>query len=164
MHWLLRLTRPAPLPHWTADLLVLIPRVICGYLLTTQFGAPKFGLPWSPADSNLALFEVAYWFPGDVRAFGGPFALAPETFAWLGAFSEGVGGIFLLLGLQTRIAAFLVASTMLVAIVGQQWGNGMWQMLPAAGFLWLALLLMAIGSGRFGLDALIALIATRQRR
>jgi len=59
------------------------------------------------------------------------------------------------------LAAFLLASTMLVAIVGQQWGNGMWQMLPAAGFLWRALLLKAIGSGRFGLDALIT---TRQRR
>jgi len=156
MRFFLSLTRPVPLPHWSADLLVLVPRVVCGYLLTTQFGAPKFGLPWSPTDSNLRLFEVAYWFPGDVRAFGGPFALAPETFAWLGAFSEGVGGIFFLLGLQIRITAFLVACTMLVAMFGQQWGNGMWQMLPAAGFLWLSLLLMAIGSGRFGLDALLA--------
>jgi len=39
-------------------------------------------------------------------------------------------------------------------------GNGMWQMLSVAGFLWLGLLVMAIGSGRFGLDAPIA---ARQR-
>ena len=154
MRWLTALTRPARLPHWSADLLLLIPRVVCGYLLTKEFGAPKFGLPWSPPDNNLGLFEVAFWFPDDVRAFGGPFAWAPDTFAWLGAFSEGVGGIFIMLGLQTRVAAFMVASTMLVAIVGQQWQNGMWAMLPAAGFLWLGMMLMAVGSGRFGLDAL----------
>ncbi len=119
MHWLARLTRPLPLPHWGADLLVLAPRLICGYLLTKEFGAPKFGLPWSPADNNLGLFEVAFWFPGDVRDFGGPFALAPGVFAWMGAFSEGVGGVAMLLGFQTRLFAVLIACTMMVAVFGQ---------------------------------------------
>ena len=152
MHWLARLTRPTALPHWSADLLVLIPRLVCGYLLTTEFGAPKFGLPWSPPDNNLRLFEVAYWFPNDVRAFGGVFALAPGLLAWLGAFSEGVGGIFLMLGLQVRLVSLLVAGTMLVAIFAQQFRNGLWSMLPAAGILWVAVYGMAIGSGLFGAD------------
>ncbi|WP_293873867.1 DoxX family membrane protein [Flavobacterium sp.] len=34
----------------------------------------------------------------------------------MGAFSEAVGGIFLILGFQTRIASFLILCTMLVAI------------------------------------------------
>ncbi len=155
MSWLTRLTRPVPLPHWSADLLVLIPRLVCGYLLTTEFGAPKFGLPWSPPDNNLRLFEVAVWFPNDVRDFGGPFALAPGTLAWLGAFSEGVGGVFLMLGLQVRLFSFLVAATMLVAIFAQQWNNGLWSILPAAGVLWMAMSGMAIGSGKFGADWLL---------
>ena len=155
MNWLARLTRPTPLPHWTGDLLVLIPRLVCGYLLTVEFGAPKFGLPWSPPDHNLGLFEVAYWFPSDVSEFGGPFALAPGLLAWLGAFSEGVGGVALLLGFQTRLFALLIAGTMLVAIFGQQWGNGMWQMLPATGFLWVALYSMVVGAGRLSLDHLL---------
>ncbi len=155
------LTRPVALPHWAADLLIFVPRVICGYLLTVEFGAPKFGLPWSPADNNLGLFEVAFWFPNDVREFGGIFALAPRLFAWLGAFSEGIGGILLMLGLQTRLASVMIAGTMLVAIFGQQWGNGMWAILPAAGFLWVSLCFLAIGSGRFGVDALIAVRSTR---
>lgn len=154
-NWFLRLTRPTPLQHWSADLLVLVPRLICGYLLTVEFGAPKFGLPWSPPDNNLCLFEVAFWFPGDVRDFGGPFALAPALFAWLGAFSEGVGGIALALGLQTRLFGFLVACTMLVAVFGQQWGNGMWQMLPATGFLWVGVYSMVVGAGRFSIDHLL---------
>ena len=153
---LARSMRPVPLPHWTADLLLAIPRIICGFLLTTQFGAPKFGLPWSPRDNNLGLFEVAYWFPYDVQAFGGIFALAPEFFAWMGAFSEGVGGILMVLGLQTRLTGFLVVATMLVAIFGQQFQNGMWSMLPATGFLWVGLYCMVLGSGRFGFDALLS--------
>ncbi|HYW32771.1 MAG TPA: DoxX family protein [Gemmatimonas sp.] len=154
-HWLSRLTRPVPLPNWFADFLVLIPRLVCGYLLTKEFGAPKFGLPWSPPDNNLRLFEVAFWFPQDVRNFGGVFALAPGLFAWLGAFSEGVGGIALLIGLQTRLFGLLVAGTMLVAIFGQQWGNGMWQMLPALGFLWFGLYSVVLGAGRLSVDHLL---------
>ena len=155
MTWFTRLTRPVSLPHWSADLLVLIPRLVCGYLLTKEFGAPKFGLPWSPPDNNLGMFEVAYWFPNDVRAYGGIFALAPAFFAWMAAFAEGVGGIFLLLGLQVRLFSFLLVCTMLVAIFMQQINNGLWAVLPGAGFLWVGLYGMAIGSGRFGLDYLL---------
>lgn len=150
-----KLTQPVFMPHWSLDLLIAVPRIICGYLLASDFGASKFGLPWSPADNNLGLFEVAFWFPEDVGAYGGIFALFPVLFAWMGAASEALGGIFLLLGLQTRLFSFLIAITMLVAIFMQQWGNGMWNMLPAAGFLWVAIYHLAIGSGRFSFDFLI---------
>ncbi|MEO1023067.1 MAG: DoxX family protein, partial [Bacteroidota bacterium] len=87
--------------------------------------------------------------------FGGIFALFPIFFAWMGAFSEAVGGIFLALGFQTRIASFLVICTMLVAMFGQKWGSGLWGMLPAMGFLWIAVYNVVLGSGRFGVDYLI---------
>jgi hypothetical protein len=35
------------MPAWQQDAFLLIPRLICGYLLTSDFGAPKFGPPWS---------------------------------------------------------------------------------------------------------------------
>lgn len=147
-----QLTNPILLPHWLQDALLTIPRVVCGYLLTTEFGSAKFGLPWSPPDNNLGLFEVAFWFPNDVAGYGGIFAVAPAFFAWMGAFSEAVGGIFLMLGLQTRIASFLLTCTMLVAIFCQQLHNGMWNCLPALGFLWVGIFYMILGSGRFGVD------------
>lgn len=152
---MLHLLRPLVLPHWWQDALLLLPRIVCGYLLATEFGASKFGMPWSPPDNNLGLFEVAFWFPNDVAAYGGIFALAPAFFAWMGAFSEAVGGLLLLLGLGTRLAAFLVVCTMLVAVFMQQFSQGMWNMLPAAGFLWAALPALVLGSGRFGLDYLL---------
>ncbi len=149
------LTKPILLPHWSHDLLLTIPRIVCGYLLTVEFGAPKFGLPWSPTDNNLGLFEVAFWFPYDVAEYGGIFAMAPAFFAWMGAFAEGIGGIFLLLGFQTRIASFLILCTMLVAIFMQQINNGLWNCLAAMGFLWIAMFYLILGSGRFGLDYLL---------
>lgn len=151
-----RLLRPILLPAWWQDLLLLLPRVVCGYLLTFDFGAAKFGLPWSPPDNNLGFFEVAFWFPSDIAAYGGVFAQFSAFFAWMGAFSEAIGGLFLLLGLLTRPFAFLVACTMLVAIFCQQLQQGLWNALPAAGFLWVMLHNLILGSGRFGLDYLIS--------
>jgi len=148
------LTNPILMPAWWQDLLLLIPRLVCGYLLTSNFGAAKFGLPWSPADNNLGFFEVAFWFPNDVAEYGGIFKMFPVFFAWMGAFSEAAGGIFLLLGLQTRIFSFLILCTMLVAIFMQHMGNGAWNILPAVGFAWVSLYTVIIGSGRFGIDYL----------
>ena len=155
MKLLQKITKPILLPHWSQDLFLAIPRIVCGYLLSVEFGAPKFGLPWSNPDYGLGLFEVAFWFPEDVAQYGGIFAVAPAFFAWMGAFAEGFGGILLVLGIQTRIASFLILSTMLVAIFMQQIQNGLWNCLPAMGFLWIGLFYMILGSGRFGLDHLI---------
>lgn len=146
------LIKPTIQKYWIADLAFAIPRFICGMLLALDFGASKFGMPWTDKGQNLDLFEVAAWFPEDVAAYGGIFAVAPIFFAWMGAFSEAVGGLFLAFGLKTRIASFLIMCTMLVAIFLQKWGQGTWGMLPAMGFLWIAMYNLYFGSGRFGLD------------
>lgn len=151
-----RITAPVLMPFWWQDLLLLLPRLFCGLVLTANFGAAKFGLPWSPADNNLGFFEVAFWFPNDVAAYGGIFAKFPIFFAWMGAFSEAVGGVFFLLGLQTRLFSFLILCTMLVAAFIQQSGYGIWNMLPALGFGWVSLYTLVIGSGRFGIDYLVS--------
>jgi putative oxidoreductase len=153
---LIKLITPVTQTKWYSDLLLAIPRIICGLLLTIDFGASKFGLPWSPAEKNLGFFEVVVWFPEDVASYGGIFAAFPVFFAWMGAFSEAVGGLFLALGLKTRVASLLIMCTMLVAIFFQQWGEGTWGMLPAMGFLWVSMFTLVLGSGRFGLDFLFA--------
>lgn len=140
---------------WIADLLFAIVRFICGMLLALSFGADKFGMPWTPEGQNLDFFEVSAWFPEDVASYGGIFAMAPIFFAWMGAFSEAVGGVFLAFGLKTRVAAFLIMLTMLTAIFMQKWGQGIWGMLPAMGFLWISIYNLYLGSGRFGLDYLL---------
>ncbi len=149
------ISTPVLQKHWIGDFLFAIPRIVCGLLLTLGFGSDKFGLPWSSTD-NLGFFEVAAWFPKDVAEYGGIFAFAPVFFAWMGAFSEAVGGLFLALGFKTRIASFLLVCTMLVAIFLQKWNQGLWSMLPAMGFLWVSIFTMYLGSGRFGVDYLIS--------
>jgi putative oxidoreductase len=143
------------MPHWWQDLLMAIPRMVCGYLMTANFGADKFGMPWSPVDKNLGIFEIAFWFPSDIAAYGGVFLLAPVFFAWMAGFSEAVGGLLLMVGFQTRIASALIMATMLVAIFMQQIQEGMWNTLPALGFLWVGLYHLILGSGRFGIDYLL---------
>jgi putative oxidoreductase len=155
-HVLKIISNPVTQKTWFADLTFAIPRILCGLWLTSMFGADKFGMPWTANSQNLNLFEVAAWFPQDVAAYGGIFATFPVFFAWMGAFSEAVGGLFLMLGLQTRIASFLIMCTMLVAVFLQKWNGGLWGMLPALGFLWVSIYNLGLGSGRFGLDYLIS--------
>jgi len=54
-----------------------------------------------------------------------PFAFMHPGWLWMGAaaFSELIGGVLLIFGLLTRAAAFFLACTMLVAIVGIHWPN-----------------------------------------
>jgi putative oxidoreductase len=150
-----QLIKPITMPRWWQDFLFLIPRIFCGYFLAFNFGASKFGLPWSPPESNLNFFEVAFWFPNDVAAYGGIFKMFPAFFAWMGAFAEAVGGLFLLVGLQTRVASFLIICTMLVAAFLQHAGKELWQQLPALAFLGVVIFTFILGSGRFGIDYLL---------
>jgi putative oxidoreductase len=151
-----QLTAPIPLPFFWQDLLLMVPRIVCGYLLSVEFGAAKFGLPWSPPETNLKFFEVAFWFPNDIAEHGGIFQMFPAFLAWMGAFSEGIGGLAWIAGFQNRLFSFLIACTMLVAAFVQHAGHDLWQQFPAIGFLWVAIYTLVLGGGRFSADYLIA--------
>lgn len=150
---------PTDIKSWWANILFAIPRIFCGLLLTLDFGSSKFGMPWSNSEQPLALFEVASWFPEDVAKIGFPFSLSPWLFAWLGAASEAIGGLFLALGLATRFWGLMIGLTMLTAIFFQQWPQvieqGVWPILPALGFLWVSIYAVIFGSGKFGIDYLL---------
>ena len=138
MKKLLVLIQPTYTAHWTTDLLLAIPRIVGCYFLAVNFGGSKCPTP--------------DWFVADVASYGFPF---PVFFAWAAVLSEVVGGAMLVLGIGTRFAGLMVACTMLVAIFCQKWGGEVWEMLPAMGFLWIALYAIVMGSGRFGLDHLL---------
>ncbi len=97
---------------------------------------------WTPLPIRLALAAVfiahgsqkvlgSFTGPG-LKAFTtGPMAHTPFPFMrpawlWLGAaaFSEFLGGILILLGLLTRVGAFLIACVMLTAIASVHWPSG----------------------------------------
>jgi putative oxidoreductase len=138
------------------DIAIAIPRIFYGYLLTFEFGSPKFGMPWTNPDKNLGLFEVAFWFPHEVENYGGVFALMPVFLAWMAGFSEAVGGLAWMVGFQTRIFSFLIFCTMMVVVFIHQFQYGYWNMMPGMGILWIAFINMITGSGLLGIDNLIS--------
>lgn len=98
---------------------------------------------------------------------------APGLFGWAAALSEFVGGLCVMLGLATRVAAALAAFTMAVAAFARHkahlqlfanlglleatpdmlkaWGNPELALVYLAAFLAIAL----IGPGRFAFDAML---------
>lgn len=93
----------------------------------------------------------------------GPGAPVPGVLQFLAAFSEFFGGLALIVGLLTPLAAFGVLCTMAVAITTvhlkhgdpfvAQKGGPSYE--PALGYLAVALLLMLAGPGALSLDALL---------
>jgi putative oxidoreductase len=82
----------------------------------------------------------------------------PGWLAYLSAFAEFGGGILLVLGFLTRIAALFVLVNMLVAIVGVHWKNGFTgqgnYQFPLA-LAAIALSLIFTGSGPIAIDWLM---------
>jgi putative oxidoreductase len=91
-------------------------------------------------------------FVSGVEKLGLPF-LPPQQWAMLAAWSEFAGGIFVIMGLATRVAAFLIFMTMCVAIFKVHW-NDAFAMKEVAILYWsIAGALMLTGAGRFSIDA-----------
>jgi len=85
-----------------------------------------------------------------------PFGLMRPAWLWMGAaaVAELVGGLLVLLGLFTRLGAFLIACTMLTAVFGVHWGKFF---LPggfeyALALLGIAVALLIEGGGRVSVD------------
>lgn len=77
----------------------------------------------------------------------------PVVFAWAAALSEFVGGIFLALGLFTRISGFLVAFTMAVAAFGVHLNDPYGKKELALFYLFVGLCFMLKGAGDWSIDA-----------
>lgn len=97
--------------------------------------------------------------PAIVENFVGWHIAAPHLLAPFVSGVELFGGIFLLLGLLTRISAGALGVTMIVAIISAKWGEvdsletllGFDETEYLALFLWLAI----AGAGPFSIDRLI---------
>jgi putative oxidoreductase len=88
-----------------------------------------------------------------------PFPFMRPAWLWMGAaaLSELIGGILVLLGLFTRVGAFLIVCVMLVAIFGVLWPRffAPTGMELAVAFLGMALALLITGGGQASVDLMI---------
>jgi len=93
-------------------------------------------------------------------SFPAPFSFMRPAAVWMGAaaFAELIGGGLILLGLFTRIGAFLIVCVMLTAIVGVLWPKFFAPegMELALAFLGMALALLIMGGGQLSVDRMIA--------
>jgi len=92
-------------------------------------------------------------FTGFVASLGVP---APQMMAFLAAFAESFGALFLLMGLLTRPAALMIICTMGVAIFGAHGADGFAKQELAWLYLMPALLFLLKGPGKWSLDSLIS--------
>ncbi len=99
-------------------------------------------------------------------SFPAPFPFMRPAWLWMGAAALGelIGGILVLIGLLTRLGAFLLFCTMLTAVVGVHWKGGLF--LPggieyAMALLAMSLALLISGGGIASID--LALSSGRRR-
>lgn len=138
----------------TVDAFLAIPRIVAGLVLSLGIGKNKFGMPWSPDDKELGLFQVSEGFVKYLSESELPFAAAPLVFAWLAGFAEAVSGLLMAIGFKTRFNAFLIFFTMLIAL-SVHWSDPLSDKLGSLAFLWVSFYAMILGSGRLGIDHLI---------
>ena len=104
--------------------------------------------------------------PG-LRAFASypaPYPFMRPAWVWMGAaaLSELIGGILILLGLFTRLGAFLLVCVMLTAMFAVHWKNGFFLNATAPGIeytvalLGMTLALLIAGGGQASVDRMIA--------
>ena len=78
---------------------------------------------------------------------------APFLFGWAAALAEFLGGIFLALGLFTRISSFFVAFTMLTAAFGAHLNDPFQKKELALLYMFIALCFLLKGAGDWSVDA-----------
>lgn len=126
-------------PTTDASPATLLLRLFTGAALMTH-GVPK-------------MFGGLSKFTSTVDSLGIPL---PNVMAFLAAFAESVGALFLLLGLFTRASAFLVLCTMgVAAMVVHRTGPFAAKEL-ACIYLFIALFFMIKGAGAWSLDRFFA--------
>ena len=82
----------------------------------------------------------------------------PQLFAWGATVLEVLGGALLIFGLLTPVVAAFVVAEQVMVVVWLKWQNGLWKATDGIEYpvvlAALALILVAFGSGRAGVDAL----------
>jgi putative oxidoreductase len=93
-------------------------------------------------------------------SFQAPFSFMRPGALWMGAaaFAELIGGLLVVLGLFTRLGAFLILCVMLTAIFGVLWPKFFAPegMELALAFLGIALALLVLGGGQLSVDRMIS--------
>ena len=121
------------------DITVLLLRIVVGIIFIQVAGLKLFG-----------------WF-GGIPPNGGAAPVMSQ--AYIGGLLEIVGGILIILGLFTRVVAFILAGEMAVAYWQFHFPHGNWPIQnhgePAVLSCFIFLFLFAYGAGQFSVDRIL---------
>ncbi len=124
---------------------LLILRIGIGFIFFYVHGYPKLmgGMAkWTWAGSQMALFGITF---------------APAFWGFMAAVSECIGGLLLMIGFATRLAASLMAFTMFVACsMHFSLGEGLSGAAYALSMLTVFASIVFSGAGTFSLDRLFS--------
>jgi putative oxidoreductase len=121
----------------TTDLFLALLRIYIGFSMAFAHGIKKV-----PPSEGFIEHTADLGFP------------APFIFAWSAGLAEFACGIFLALGLFSRPSAFFVALTMFVAGFINHAGDPYGSAEKAIMYFVIAIVYLALGSGRYSLDSL----------
>lgn len=131
------------------DLALLVIRLILGVIFIIHGGQKLFGWYDGPGIEGVT---------GMMKKFG---VAHPTLLAWLVAFSEFGGGLLVLVGLLTPLAAAVTVSVMLTAVILVHGQNGFFNKDKGYEFnlslIALGVALMLTGAGAFSIDQLLGL-------
>jgi len=122
----------------------------------------SLGLLWLRVMAGLGICMHGYQkifagnMPGFTEAVAGLGFPMPAFFAWVAALSEFGGGLLIVLGLATRVAAFFVFLTMCVAAFMAQAAAPVGERELTLAYFAMSATLVLTGAGSLSLDALIA--------
>ncbi|SMO49877.1 DoxX family protein [Gracilimonas mengyeensis] len=85
--------------------------------------------------------------------FADPIGIGPELSLILAAFAEGICGLFVTLGLWTRIASFILVINMAVAVFFAHAGDPFSQKEKALIFLLMFMVTLFTGGGKYSIDS-----------
>ena len=140
---------------WYLNVFIKVPQVIIGAILAFHFGPNSFGMPWSPAEFNLQLFEVSPRFLKVAANFHSPFGEFPYALGLFSGITKCFGGVFLILGLGSRIVCLLVLILMTIFLVNSHAIN--FNYIFPLFFISVSCYGLYFGSGKYGLDYLLSL-------
>jgi len=122
----------------STDLALALVRIFVGLSLMLVHGAGKI--------------PISDGFIEHIGSLGFPY---PTFFAWAAALSEYAGAFLLAIGLFTRPASVLIAITMFTAAFINHGDDPFGVAEKSYLYLVISLLFVVLGSGRFGIDAII---------
>ena len=98
---------------------------------------------------NIASWEKMLHFEAFLKTYHFPF---PLVSAVVSVYAQAIAGILIIIGYQTRWAAMAMVINFLIAFLMVHWGQTYDQLTPVLSMLFISILFMFAGAGKYSVD------------